>query len=147
MVGKGTMNKRVVIIDHDKEFLGGLEELLVTIGHEPVVVNDALSAVDVIVQREPDVIFLELKMPHKNGFELADEINRKLETRKIPIIAMSKFFKEEFRFLMDLCGIRGHLKKPVNPLDIISVIDNVTENSGQSRNIFNNYELRGMKEI
>lgn len=116
----------VVIINDDRESLGNLEEVLSSTGHEPVVVNDALSAVDVVVQKQPDAVLLELKMPRKNGFVIADEINRVLETRKVPIIAMSEYFKEEFRFLLTLCGIERHLKKPLNPLDVIWAIANVT---------------------
>jgi two-component system response regulator AdeR len=120
-------NKNVVIINDDKESLGDLEEILALSGHDSVVVNDALLAVDAVVQNKPDVVLLELKMPHKNGFELADEINRIFHTKRIPIIAMSAFFKDEFRFLFELCGIRRYFKKPFNPLDVIWAIENATE--------------------
>lgn len=120
-------NKKVVIINDDKESLGELEEILGASGYDSVVVNDALAAVDVVVQNKPDVILLELKMPRKNGFEIAGEINQALETRRIPIIAMSDFFKGEFGFLLELCGINRHVTKPIKPLDVLWAIDNVTE--------------------
>ncbi|OGX05921.1 MAG: hypothetical protein A2Z88_02475 [Omnitrophica WOR_2 bacterium GWA2_47_8] len=118
-------NRKVVIINDDKQSLGDLEEILTATGHDPVVVNDALLAVDIVVQKKPDVILLELRMPRKSGFELADEINRVFETQRIPIIAMSSFFKEEFRFLLNLCGINRCLKKPFHPLDVIWAIEDV----------------------
>ena len=120
-------NKEAVIINNDKESLGGLEEILAATGYDSVVVHDAFSAVDIVVQRKPDVILVELKMPRKNGFEIAEEINRVLETEKIPIIAMSKFFKDEFGFLLNLCGINRHLKKPFNALNVIWAIENLPE--------------------
>ena len=46
------------------------------------------------------MILLELRMPHKNGFELAAEMNHVLERTKIPIIAMTRFFNHEFKFLL-----------------------------------------------
>ena len=119
-------NSKVVIIDDDRKSLGDLEEILAASGHDAVVVEDALLAVDVVVQREPDVILLELKMPRKNGFEIADDINRVLEMKRIPIIAMSAFFKDEFGFLLNLCGISKYLRKPLNALDVIWAIENVT---------------------
>jgi DNA-binding response OmpR family regulator len=121
------MNRKVVIINDDRKSLGDLEEILAARGHDSVVVNDALSAVDIVVQRKPDVILLELKMPRKNGFELADEINHVCEGERIPIIAMSAFSRDEFGFLLSLCGIRGYLKKPFNPLDAIWAIENAIE--------------------
>lgn len=124
------MRKReVLIINDDKKSLGNLEEVLAASGYDSVVVDDALLAIDIVAQRNPDVILLELKMPRKNGFELAEQINRVFETKRIPIIAMSEFYKDEFRFLLDLCGINQYIKKPLNPLDVIWAIENVTEES------------------
>ena len=122
-------NRKVVIINNDKKSLGNLEEILAAGGHDSIVVYDALVAVDVVVQRKPDVILMELKMPHKTGFEIADEINRVFETKKIPIIGMSVLYKDEFGFLLNFCGINGYVQKPFNPLDVIWAIENVTQKS------------------
>ncbi len=118
-------NIKIAIIDEDKEILGELEEVLTASGYAPVVVNDARSAVDIAVRNKPDVILLELKMPNKNGFELASEMNRVFETQRIPIIAMSSLLKEDTFPLMNLCGIKRYLRKPFHPLDVISVIEDV----------------------
>jgi len=124
-------NRKIVIIDEDKKFLGELEEVLTASGYSPVVVNDAFSAVDIVVQRKPDVILLELKMSSKNGFELANEMTRVFETQRIPIIAMASFLKDESFPLMNLCGIKRYLKKPFHPLDVISAIEDVIQGSRQ----------------
>lgn len=134
-------NRRVVIVNDDQKSLGDLEEILVASGHELVVVNDALLAVDTVIQRDPDVILLELRMPRKNGFEIAYEINHVFETNKIPIIAMSSFFKDEFVSLLDLCGINRYLKKPFNPLDVIWAIENVIKESNPERAEYRNYDM------
>src|ERR1700683_1986329 len=103
-------NIKVAIIDNDKKSLKNLEEILAGGGYTPIPVNNASLAVDTVMQNKPDVILMELKMPRKNGFELTDAINRVFETRKIPIIAMSENFKNEFKFLLNLCGIDRYLK-------------------------------------
>ena len=124
-------NRKIAIIDDDRKIAKDLEEILAVIGHEPMVVNDALLAVDTVLQKRPDVILLELRLLHKNGFELAAEMNHVLETAKIPIIAMSRFFKHEFRFLLNLCGIQTYLRKPFLPLDVIWAIESVPEENNQ----------------
>ncbi len=120
-------NRRIAVIDKDKKFLGQIEEVLAASGYVPVVVNDARLAVDITVRSKPDVILLELKMPRKNGFELADEMNRAFETQSIPIIAMSGLFRKEsfplMNLCMDLCGIKRYLRKPFHPREVISVIE------------------------
>lgn len=125
-------NKKVVVIDNDANSLKVLEEIIDAVGHEPVPVSDALAAVDIVLQKKPAVILLELKMPKKNGFELVDEINQVFKPRRIPIIAMSEFFKEKFKFLLRLYGINRFLKKPIRPLNAIWAIENIIDDSNQN---------------
>ena len=124
-------NRIVAIIDDNQDSLRELVKILNMAGYTPVLVVDVLGAVDAVVNNKPDVILMELKMPHKNGFALADAINRVFETKKIPIIAMSNIFKDEFKWLMDFCGIKRWIKKPFLPLDVIWAIESVIEEGNQ----------------
>ena len=117
-------NRKAVIIDEDEKSLRELEAILVMGGYAPILVSNDYLAVDTVIRNKPDVIFMELRMSHKNGFELTDAINRALETRKIPIIAMSASFKDEFRWVLDFYGIKWFIKKPFQPLDVIWAIEN-----------------------
>ena len=124
-------NKKVVIIDDDERSLRALKAILVMGGYIPILVSNDFLAVDTVIRYNPDVILMELKMPHKNGFALADAINRVFETKKIPIIAMSNLFKDEFKWLMDFCGIKRWIKKPFLPLDVIWAVENEIEEDDQ----------------
>ncbi|MBF0572097.1 MAG: response regulator [Candidatus Omnitrophica bacterium] len=124
-------NRTVAIIDEDKKTLGELEKILLMGGYSTILVNDVFLAVDTVIQHKPDVILMELRMPHKNGFALSDAINQIFETKRIPIIAMSNLFKDEFKWLMDLCGMKRWIKKPFQPLDVIWAIENEIEVDNQ----------------
>ena len=120
-------NRTVAIIDDDQDSLKELENILTMAGYKTILVNDILAAVDTVIDNKPDVILMELRMPHKNGFALVDAINRVFGTKKIPIIAMSNMFKDEFKWLMDFCGIKRWIKKPFLPLDVIWAVENEME--------------------
>ena len=124
-------NRKVAIIDDNQDSLRELEQILKMAGYTPVLVSDIFGNVDTVIENKPDVILMELKMPHKNGFALADAINRVFETKKIPIIAMSNLFEDEFKWLMDFCGIKRWIKKPFMPLDVIWAIESVMEEGNQ----------------
>ena len=125
------LNTKVAIIDDNRDSLRELEKILTMAGYTPVLVNDVWGAVDTVLNNKPDVILMELRMPHKNGFALADAINRVFGTKRIPIIAMSNIFKDEFKWLMDFCGIKRWIKKPFLPLDVIWAIESVMEEVDQ----------------
>ncbi len=117
------MNKKVMIVDDDKEFLEELNETLSLSGYDMVAVNDSDSVLGLLKQIKPDVIVLDLKMPKKSGFQLADEIKHLQDMSHVPIIAMTGFLKDDYIPLLSVCGIVKCLKKPFNPLDIIGYIE------------------------
>ena len=113
-----------MIIDDDKEILAELKDFLVAKGYDTVTLDDTQYAVEISVDKKPDVILMDLKMPGKSGFELADEISRSPELSNVPIIGMSGVFKDEYNGFMNLCGIKTYLKKPLDPEGMIATIEN-----------------------
>lgn len=122
--------KTVVIVDDDKVFLEELETLLAYSGYDLVAVSDSLSALDIVPRIKPDVILMDLKMPGKNGFQLANEMQGILETENTPVIAMSAYFKDEYMPLLNICGIKRYLKKPFDPGDVIAQIEGALRGNG-----------------
>jgi len=120
-------NHKVMIVDTNKKFLGDLEETLTFSGYDTIVTQDPYSALAIASREKPQAILLDLKMPGKSGFQLAHELKSSFELQHIPIIAMTEFFKDGYKNLMDMCGIKKCLKKPFNPLDVITEIEAVLE--------------------
>ncbi|MDD5449774.1 MAG: response regulator [Candidatus Omnitrophica bacterium] len=120
------IKKRIMLVDDNKEFLEELNETLTLGGYETAIFSDGQTALKSVYEVKPDLILLDLKMEGKNGFQVADELSRSPETKDIPIIAMTAFYtKDEHRPLMHTCGIRAHVIKPFNPLDIIAKIEGI----------------------
>ncbi|OGX17325.1 MAG: hypothetical protein A3K83_01280 [Omnitrophica WOR_2 bacterium RBG_13_44_8b] len=119
------MNKKVMIIDDDQELLEELKDALEPNGYDVVVLADAGAALDVAGSLKPDCILLDLKMPKKSGFRVADELKHFQELSHIPIIVITGVLKEDYLPLMNLCGIQKCIKKPFTPMDIISNIEQV----------------------
>ncbi|MDD5246920.1 MAG: response regulator [Candidatus Omnitrophica bacterium] len=115
--------KKVMVVDDDREFLEELCELLVLSGYEMVSVNDPAAALQIAVSEKPQVILIDLKMPGKSGFQLAEEFRGLAQLEQVSLIAMSAFFKEEYKPLLSICGIKRCLKKPFHPLEAITEIE------------------------
>jgi two-component system response regulator AdeR len=113
-------------VDDDKECLEELQETLVSVGYEVEAINDSLLVLEAANRANPDCILLDLKMPKKSGFRVADELR---QLKHIPVIAITAFFTEtEHSLLMKICGIRKCLKKPLNPVEVIEQIEIVLSN-------------------
>ncbi|MBU4305175.1 MAG: response regulator [Candidatus Omnitrophica bacterium] len=116
-------NKTVMIVDDNLELLEELQTTLTLSGYDMVAVNDPVSSLSLAKKTKPDVVVIDLKMPGMSGFELAKEMRRYLKLQRIPVIAMSGFFEDECALLMHLCGIKRYLRKPFQPLNLISAIE------------------------
>ncbi len=126
-------NKRVMIVDDDKEFLEELTETLSISGYEVESVNEANDAFCVANERKPDIILLDLKMKGMTGFEVANKLKGFAKTMRIPIIAMSGYFTENDDVtLLSFFDIHDYLQKPFSPLNVINRIESVLAR-GQER--------------
>jgi two-component system, OmpR family, response regulator len=124
------MGRKIMIVDDDLEFLEELKETLGLSGYDVVHENSSVAAVMTANRVKPDLVLLDLKMPDKSGFQLADELRHASELGNIPIIAMTGFLKDEYIPLISICGIRKCLKKPFNPLDVIAHIEEALLDNG-----------------
>lgn len=123
-------NVKIMIIDDDKIFLEELQELLALSGYDLIAVNDSQEAVDKALKIKPHIILVDLRMNNLNGFQVAERLKRYPEIADTHIVAMSGHFgMDEDARLFDACGIKRFLKKPFNPLDVISVIEELANKS------------------
>ncbi|MDD5347126.1 MAG: response regulator, partial [Candidatus Omnitrophica bacterium] len=128
-------NKRIMVVDDDKEFLEELRETLVLSGYEVKTVSDACDAFPTAMRAKPDLILLDLKMKGMTGFEVANKLKNYSGTMEIPIIAMSGFFTaDEDDTLLSFFQIQNYLRKPFNPLDIITRIENIFKENQRRKN-------------
>lgn len=108
--------KKVLIIDDDPDAIENLKKLLAGhIGFRVAgSVTDANIAVEAIRMHQPDLIFLDIQMPGKDGFEvLRDMLSENLRAEIIFVIAYDKFAIDAIRF-----SALDYLLKPVSPFDL-----------------------------
>ncbi len=118
--------KKVFIIDDDVVFTGELTEILTSSGYLPIVENDPTVAAARIPVIKPDVLLLDLYMPHKNGFLVADEILALGEEYAgLPVIAMTGHYNPYLEVALPSFRIKRCLKKPFSPLELIAVIEDL----------------------
>ncbi|MCD0465601.1 response regulator [Flavobacterium sp. ENC] len=88
-------NYNLLLADDDEDdcafFKEALEELLLPVSL--VTVNDGVQLMDFLADKSaanlPDILFLDLNMPRKNGFECLTEIKKIDRLQKLPVIIFS----------------------------------------------------------
>jgi threonine synthase len=80
----------VVVIDDNPQDSRLIRRLLQTHKNYRVFeVNSPLDGIDLVRQRKPDLIVLDLTMPDMDGFSLLEELKTDAETTSIPVVVVS----------------------------------------------------------
>jgi CheY-like chemotaxis protein len=79
----------IMIADHDDDERGLLRAILKLIGFQVVEASDTQQAIDLIRQKSPDVLVLDLSLPSLGGRGGLERIRRQLELPDLPIVAVS----------------------------------------------------------
>ena len=86
--------------------------------------EDGRSAVDVATKEIPDVILMDLTLPHMDGFSAAKLIREKSgKLQTIPIIAVTAHQETDFRTGAKASGFDAYVTKPIDINSLKELID------------------------
>ncbi|MGN7470749.1 response regulator transcription factor [Brevibacillus sp. SAFN-007a] len=86
---------------------------------ELVVARDGREALTLVEAEQPDVLILDVMMPHMDGFEACREIRKKWDT---PIIMLTAKDEEFDRVLGLELGADDYVTKPFSPRELVARI-------------------------
>lgn len=81
----------------------------------------------------PDMIFLDLNMPQKTGFECIKEIRKEESLKDIPVVIFSTSFEPEIVKSLHQDGADRYIVKPNNFRDLKTVIRTVLDLGKETR--------------
>jgi PAS domain S-box-containing protein len=134
---------RALVVDDQDEARELLATVLENRGAEVAAVGsgrEALAWLKARLESEPpDVFICDIGMPEEDGYTIIRNV-RALETsrgihlrRRIPAIALTAFAQPEDRIRTLQAGFQIHVAKPVEPPELIVVIDTLVRGGGHER--------------
>ena len=94
------------------------------LGHDAKPVMDPRLAVPTALQMNPEVAFLDIGMPHINGYELAAMLRKTFGT-KMRLIALTGYGSARDREVSRLVGFDAHLLKPAELQEIDAALNSL----------------------
>lgn len=81
------------------------------------------EALELIDERHPDAILLDIMMPEMDGFEVLEAIRSNPETEKLPVIMLTSLSEMEYHNNAEAKGANGYLTKPLVSSQLIETLD------------------------
>ncbi len=102
-----------------------MRKLLQKLGYKCDIVDDGAKVVDLLQEKQFDIILMDIQMPVMDGYEATRKIreSEKYNGRHIPIVAVTAFAMERDRQLAYEAGMDDFLPKPFSKNDFYYVIE------------------------
>jgi len=116
---------RVLLVDDHSLFRSGIAFVLGEDDNYIVVgeAKDGLEAIEMARELLPDVVVMDLRMPHCSGVEACQTIRRELP--HINILDLTVSDEEDDLFTAIKAGAKGYLLKDVEPKELAQAIDHI----------------------
>jgi CheY-like chemotaxis protein len=126
-MSKNSVSKILIVDDNDdiREMLALLLEMQ---GYKVVVAADGEQAVVVAERERPELILMDIMMPHLNGLEAARRIRQNPELAQVPIIGISAFSDQPTQSEADpeAFGWSAWLRKPIDMDELEQLLTVIT---------------------
>ncbi len=107
------------------------------------IVNDGEELMNYLTAKEvqlPHVLFLDINMPRKNGFECLSEIKQNEKLKDLPVVMFSTSGAQDKINILFKTGADVYIRKPANFSQLVQVIQHALPIAAE--NIFSNGKLK-----
>jgi DNA-binding response OmpR family regulator len=112
----------ILIADDDPDITQGLQFLLGKRGHQVAIASDGDAALALAAAMHPDVIFLDVNMPGKTGFQVCEILRAQPRFRDLPIYMLTGQDHDLAYEAGRVTGATDYLIKPFTPSRLLEIL-------------------------
>ncbi len=112
----------IACIDDSPQVEIEMRRILEPLGYEVLGITEPLQSVSTLLQRKPDLIFLDLIMPNTNGYELCTFLRKTTTFQEIPIVILTGRDGVIDRVRAKMAGSSDFLSKPPDPIKVLQIL-------------------------
>jgi CheY-like chemotaxis protein len=114
-------NKRILLIDDEPDLVRLTSFRLQKAGYDILVAESGTQGLQIAQQEKPDLILLDLNLPHMNGDKVCQAIKSDPDLRHIPIIVLSAS-SESIKKKSEEIGADAYIVKPFEVSNLLETI-------------------------
>ena len=119
------MSATILCVDDDELVLVAVEELLKTEGYDVITAPGGAQALELLADREVDLMIFDIIMPGMDGYELCKQVRAQERFAETPVVMLTAMSGEEDRQRGMEAGATVYLPKPISPIKLCSLVSSV----------------------
>jgi len=112
------MGKTVLIVDDEKNIVDILSFNLIREGYEIICAYDGREGLELALQKNPDLILLDIMLPYMDGFEVCREFRK--SNNLTPVIMLTAREEEEDKIFGLELGADDYIAKPFSVRELLA---------------------------
>ncbi len=116
------MGQKILVVEDNELNLKLFCDLLRAHGYEAEPVRDGRDALDRARAFSPDLVVMDIQMPHVSGLELIEQMKADAELRPTPIMAVTAYAAKGDEERIRDAGAEGYVSKPISLMRFVEAV-------------------------
>jgi len=121
------VGQKILVVEDNELNLKLFCDLLRAHGYAAEPVRDGREAVDRARAFAPDLVVMDIQMPHISGLELIEQLKQDAELKAIPIMAVTAYAAKGDEERIRDAGAEGYVSKPISVLKFVEAVRGLLE--------------------
>ncbi len=109
------MKQKILIVEDNEQNIYLETFMLEQQGFDVIQARNGQQGLELAVSEQPDLILLDIQLPVMDGYEVARRLKQAMETKSIPIAAVTSYAMAGDREAVLAAGCEGYIEKPIDP--------------------------------
>lgn len=116
-------SKLIMIVEDSQTDMQIAESICADNGYNTVTVVEGDKALEAAIEKNPDLILLDVILPNKNGFQVCRQLKNNDVTKDINIVIVSSKDQASDKFWAKKQGADDYITKPYEEGDLLDAIE------------------------
>ena len=119
---------KILLVDDDVDFVQATKMVLESKPYEVIVAHEGDEGLRKAREKNPDLIILDVIMPVKDGFTVAEQLKKDQKLSKIPVIMLTAFAAKGGETSIPVSRgftleAEDYIEKPVSPKELLARVE------------------------
>lgn len=116
------MGKNVLLVEDELNIVEAIRFLLGREGWSVDTHSDGTDAAEVIRERRPDLVVLDVMLPGKSGFDILEELRGHEQTADLPVLMLTARGQSRDREMAEKAGVNRFMTKPFSNTEVLTAV-------------------------
>ena len=120
------MAGKVLLIEDEPNIIEAIRFILSRDGWQVDVHSDGATAVEAVDRSGPDLVILDVMLPHRSGYDILSELRGRDGTRELPVMMLTARGQTKDRALAERIGVSHYMTKPFSNDEMLAAVRDLT---------------------